>query len=41
LNFALEAGKSVTFRHRVLILSEAAGADRAEAAFREFAAASR
>jgi Methane oxygenase PmoA len=39
LNFALEAGKSVTFRHRILILSEPAGADRAEAAFKEFAAA--
>jgi hypothetical protein len=41
LNFALEAGKSVTFRHRVLILSEPAGADRAEAAFKEFAAQAR
>jgi hypothetical protein len=39
LNFALEAGKSVTFRHRVLILSEPAGAERAEAASKEFAAA--
>jgi hypothetical protein len=39
LNFALEAGKSVTFRHRILILSEPAGAERAEAAFKEFAAA--
>ena len=38
LNFALEAGKSVTFRHRVLILSEPAGADRAEAAFKDFVA---
>ena len=41
LNFALEAGQSVTFRHRILILSEPAGADRAEAAFKEFAAAYR
>lgn len=41
LNFALEAGKSVTFRHRVLILSEPAGADRAEAAFKDFVAQSR
>jgi hypothetical protein len=41
LNFALEAGKSVTFRHRILILSEPAGADRAEAAHKEFAAAYR
>jgi hypothetical protein len=41
LNYALEAGKSVTFRHRVLILSEPAGADRAEAAYKEFAAAYR
>jgi hypothetical protein len=39
LNLALEAGKSVTFRHRVLILSEPAGAERADAAFKEFAAA--
>jgi hypothetical protein len=41
LNFALEAGKSVTFRYRVLILSEMATADRAEAAFKEFVAAYR
>jgi hypothetical protein len=39
LNYALEPGKSVTFRHRILILSEPAGANRAEAAFKEFAAA--
>ena len=39
LNFALDAGKSVTFRHRVLILSEPAGAERAEAAYKEFVAA--
>lgn len=38
LNFALEPGKSVTFRHRVLILSEPAGADRTEAAFKDFVA---
>jgi hypothetical protein len=38
LNFALEAGKSATFRYRILILSEPAGAERAEAASREFAA---
>jgi len=36
LNFALDPGKSVTFRHRILILSEPAGADRAEAAYKEF-----
>jgi len=41
LNFALEAGGSVTFRHRILILSEPAGADRFEEAFRVFAAAYR
>jgi hypothetical protein len=41
LNFALEAGASVTFRHRILILSEPAGADRAEAAYKEFVAAYR
>ncbi len=38
LNFALEPGQSVTFRHRVLILSEPAAADRIEAAHKEFAA---
>ena len=41
LNFALEPGRSVTFRHRILILSQPAGAERAEAAFKEFAAAYR
>jgi hypothetical protein len=41
LNFALEAGKSVTFHHRVLILSELATAERVEAAYKEFAAAYR
>jgi len=39
LNYALEAGKSVTFRHRVMIVSAPAGAERAEAAFKEFVAA--
>jgi hypothetical protein len=41
LNFALEPAQSVTFRHRVLILSEPASADRAQQAFEEFAAAYR
>jgi hypothetical protein len=41
LNFALDAGKSVTFRHRILVLSEMATAERAEAAFKEFAEAYR
>ena len=41
LNFVLEAGQSVTFRHRILVLSEPADADRAETAYREFAAAYR
>ena len=41
LNFALEARQSVTFRHRVLIMSEMATADRAEAAYKEFVAAYR
>jgi hypothetical protein len=31
----------VTFRHRILVLSEPAGAERAEAAYKEFVAASR
>jgi hypothetical protein len=39
LNYALGPGESVTFRHRVLILSEPAGADRIESAHKEFAAA--
>jgi hypothetical protein len=39
LDYALEPRQSATFRYRVLILSEMAGADRAEAAFKEFAAA--
>ena len=41
LNFGLDPGKSATFRYRVLILSEPAGAERAEAAYKEFAAQSR
>ena len=41
LNLALDPGKSVTFRYRVLILSEPAGADRAEAAYKEFVSAYR
>ena len=41
LNLALDPGKSVTFRHRVLIISEPAGAQRAEAAYKEFVAAYR
>jgi hypothetical protein len=41
LNFSLDPGKSVTFRHRLLILSEPAGAARAEAAYKEFVAAYR
>ena len=39
LNFALEPNQSTTFRHRILILSEPGSKDRAEAAFKEFAAA--
>jgi hypothetical protein len=38
LNFALDPKQSVTFRHRVLILSEPVSAERAEKAFAEFAA---
>jgi hypothetical protein len=41
LNFALDANQSTTFRHRVLILSEPASKDRAEGAYREFAAAAK
>jgi Family of unknown function (DUF6807) len=41
LDFAIAPRGSATFRHRVLILSEAAGADRAEAAYKEFIAAYR
>jgi Family of unknown function (DUF6807) len=37
LNFALEPGQAATFRHRVLILSEAATADVVEKAYKEFA----
>lgn len=36
LNFALAPGASVTFRHRVLVLSDIATADRAEAAYQDF-----
>jgi hypothetical protein len=38
LNFALAPRQAVTFRHRVLILSASAAADRIEAAYKEFAA---
>jgi hypothetical protein len=41
LDFALEPHQGVTFRYRVLILSEMAAADRAEAAYKEFVAAYR
>ena len=41
LNFALAPHEGATFRYRVLILSEMATADRAEAAYNEFAAAYR
>jgi Family of unknown function (DUF6807) len=41
LNFALAPHEGATFRYRVLILSEMATADRAEAAYKEFAAAYR
>jgi hypothetical protein len=37
LNFALEPRQAVTFRHRVLILSETATADVVEKAYKEFA----
>ncbi len=36
LNFALGPGQAVTFRHRVLILSGTANAERVEAAYKEF-----
>jgi Family of unknown function (DUF6807) len=36
LNFSLEPGKSVTFRHRILILSGTAGPDRVEKEYRVF-----
>jgi hypothetical protein len=39
LNFALEAGKSATFRHRMMILSAPASAESAEEAYRAFVAA--
>lgn len=38
LNFSLAPNESVTFRHRVLILSEIASPQRAEAAYQAFAA---
>jgi len=38
LNFALDPGRSVTFRHRVLILSEPASAEHAEKRYQEFVA---
>ncbi len=41
LNFTLSPHESVTFRHRVLILSEIASPGRAEAAYQEFVAAYR
>jgi hypothetical protein len=41
LNLALDPGKSVTFRYRVLVLSEPASPERAEKLYREFAAAYR
>jgi hypothetical protein len=41
LNVALAPNQSVTFCHRVLILSEIAAAERAEAAYKEFIAAYR
>jgi hypothetical protein len=41
MNFTLPAKQSVTFRYRVLILSEIASADTAEAAYKDFVAAYR
>jgi len=41
LNFAIAPHQGVTFRHRLLILSEAAVADRVEEAYRAFVAAYR
>lgn len=41
LNFTLSPEESVTFRYRVLILSEIASSERAEAAYQEFVAAYR
>ena len=37
LDLALEAGRSATFRHRLLILSAPFSAETAEAAWKEFA----
>jgi Methane oxygenase PmoA len=39
LNFALAPGSSVTFRHRVVILSEPASSEHAEKLYKEFVAA--
>jgi hypothetical protein len=39
LNLTLDPGKSVTFRYRVLVLSEPASSETAEKLYREFAAA--
>ena len=41
LDLAIEPGASVTFRHRLLILSGAFSAEQAESAWKEFAAESR
>ncbi len=41
LDLAIESGTSVTFRHRLLILSGAFSAEQAEGAWRDFAAESR
>jgi hypothetical protein len=41
LNLAIEPRQSITFRHRILISSETVSAERAEGAFKEFAAAYR
>jgi hypothetical protein len=38
LNFALNAGSSVTFRHRILIVSEPGSAESAEKRYQEFVA---
>jgi hypothetical protein len=41
LNLTLKPGESVTFRYRVLILSEIATPQETEAAYKEFVAAVR
>jgi hypothetical protein len=38
LNFALDPRSSVTFRYRILILSEPASAERVEKRYQEFVA---